>query len=167
MFPACVRAQSPQSCSTLCDAMDCSPPGSSIHGILQARTMEWVAMPSCRGASRCRGHTSGVSCVFRIAGGLFITELPEKPHLELTSSQKTSDTHFSIDGLMIFSTSCVICSLMFYPNCLFNFHKCYKNCDCICITYSNVQYITPHDKCSTNINQMKIFHYSVVLIVKL
>ena len=33
-----------QSCPTLCDPMDCSPPGSSIHGILQARTLEWVAI---------------------------------------------------------------------------------------------------------------------------
>ena len=37
-----------QSCLTLCDPMDCSPPGSSVHGILQARRLEWVAMPSSR-----------------------------------------------------------------------------------------------------------------------
>ena len=35
-----------QSCLTLCDPMDCSPPGSSVHGILQARISEWVAIPS-------------------------------------------------------------------------------------------------------------------------
>ena len=33
---------------TLCDPMDCSPPGSSVHGILQARTLDWVAMPSSK-----------------------------------------------------------------------------------------------------------------------
>jgi len=33
-----------QSCPTLCDPMDCSPPGFSVHGILQARTLEWVAI---------------------------------------------------------------------------------------------------------------------------
>ena len=33
-----------QSCPTLCDPMDCSPPGSSIHGIFQARILEWVAI---------------------------------------------------------------------------------------------------------------------------
>ena len=33
-------------CSTLCYPMDCSPPGSSVHGILQARILEWAAMPS-------------------------------------------------------------------------------------------------------------------------
>ena len=41
----CVHAKSLQSCPTLCDPLDCSPPGSSVHGILQARILEWVAMP--------------------------------------------------------------------------------------------------------------------------
>ena len=46
-----VRAQS---CLTLCDPMDCSPPGSSVYGILQARILEWVAIASSRGSSRPR-----------------------------------------------------------------------------------------------------------------
>ena len=50
------------SCPTLDDPMDCSPPGSSVHGILQARTLGWVAMPSSRGSSQPRDQT-GVSCV--------------------------------------------------------------------------------------------------------
>ena len=40
-----VRAKSLQSCLTLCNPMDCSLPGSSAHGILQARILEWAAMP--------------------------------------------------------------------------------------------------------------------------
>ena len=44
-------AQSLQLCPILCDPVDCSPPGSSVHGILQARILEWVAMPSFRGCS--------------------------------------------------------------------------------------------------------------------
>ena len=40
---ACVSAKSLQSCSTLCDPMDCSPPGSSVHGIFQARVLGWGA----------------------------------------------------------------------------------------------------------------------------
>ena len=40
-----------QSCPAVCDLMDYSPPGSSVHGILQARILEWVAMSSCRGFS--------------------------------------------------------------------------------------------------------------------
>ena len=47
----CVRAKLLQSCQTLCDAMDCSLPGSSVHGILQARILEWVAMSSSMGSS--------------------------------------------------------------------------------------------------------------------
>ena len=49
----------------LCDSMDCSQPGSSVHGILQPRILEWVAMPSSRGSSWSRDltHVSCVSCV--------------------------------------------------------------------------------------------------------
>ena len=50
-----------QSCMTLCDPMDCSLPGSSVHEILQARTLEWVAMPFSRGSSQPRDRTY-VSC---------------------------------------------------------------------------------------------------------
>ena len=45
----CVCVKSLQLCTTLCDPMDCSLPGSSVHGILQAGILEWVAMPSSRG----------------------------------------------------------------------------------------------------------------------
>ena len=47
-----VCAKLPQSCPTLCDLMDCSQPGSSDYGILQARTLEWVSMPSSRGSAQ-------------------------------------------------------------------------------------------------------------------
>jgi len=54
-------AWSLQSCPTLCKPIDCSPPGSSVHGILQARVLEWVAMSSSRRSSRPRDGT-WVSC---------------------------------------------------------------------------------------------------------
>ena len=59
----CVCVQPLQSCLTLCNAMSCSPPGSSAHGVLQARILEWIAMPSSRGSSqpRDRTHISYVS----------------------------------------------------------------------------------------------------------
>ena len=44
-------------CLTLCDPMDCSLPGSSVHGILQARILEWVAIPFSRGSSRTGDQT--------------------------------------------------------------------------------------------------------------
>ena len=56
-----------QACLTLCDSMDCSPPGSSIHGILQARILEWVAIPFSRGSSPPRDWT----LVSSTAGGFF------------------------------------------------------------------------------------------------
>ena len=46
-----------QSCQTLCNPMDCTPPGSSVHGILQARILDWVAMPSSKGSSHPRDLT--------------------------------------------------------------------------------------------------------------
>ena len=61
----CMRYKSLQLCLTLCDPMDCSPPGSSVHGILQARILEWVAMASSKGSCwpRDRTHVSYVSCI--------------------------------------------------------------------------------------------------------
>ena len=47
----CVCVLVAQSCLTLCNSMDCSPPGSSVHGILQAGILEWVAIPFSRGSS--------------------------------------------------------------------------------------------------------------------
>ena len=49
-------------CPTLCNPMDCSLPGSSIHGILQSRIFEWVAIPFCRGSSQPKDQTQ-VSCI--------------------------------------------------------------------------------------------------------
>ena len=56
-----------QLCPTLCDPMDCSPPGSSVHGVLQARILEWVAISFSRGSSWPRDWT----WVSRIAGRFF------------------------------------------------------------------------------------------------
>ena len=56
-----------QSCLTLCNLMDCSPPGSSVHGILQARIVEWVAVPFSRGSSQLKDRNQ----VSHIAGGFF------------------------------------------------------------------------------------------------
>ena len=53
-----------QSCLTLCNPMDNSPPGSSVHGIFQARILEWVVMSSSRGSSQPRDRTQ----VSHIAG---------------------------------------------------------------------------------------------------
>ena len=62
-----VRVLAVQLCPTLCDPMDCSPPGSSVHGILQARILEWVVIPFSRASSWPRDLTR----VFHIAGRFF------------------------------------------------------------------------------------------------
>ena len=64
---AYMRAKLLQSCLTLCKPMDCIPPDSCAHGILQARILVWVAMPSSRGSSwtRDQTHISGISCFGR------------------------------------------------------------------------------------------------------
>ena len=72
------RAKLLQSCPTLCDPMNCSPPDSSVHGILQASIPGWAAMPSSRGSFQPRDGTcvSWESCT---AGGFLTAEPPGKP----------------------------------------------------------------------------------------
>ena len=71
-----------QSCPTLCDPTDHSLPGSSVHGILQARVLEWVVMPSSRGSSLLRNET----WVSRIAGRFFTLSTSPPPHYSLQLS---------------------------------------------------------------------------------
>ena len=72
------------------DCIDYSPPGSSVHGILQARILEWVAMPSSRGSSWPRDQT----CISCIAAGFFTTEPPGKP-LKYSSVNYNYNSFFS------------------------------------------------------------------------
>ena len=71
-----VKVLAAQSCPTLCDPMDTSPPGSSVHGLLQARILKWVAIPFSRGSCWPRDWT-WVSC---IAGGLFTIWAAKEVH---------------------------------------------------------------------------------------
>ena len=65
--------------------MDYSPPGSSVHDILQPRVLEWVAMLSSRGSSPPSDRT----CVSRIAGGFFTAEPTGKPFLGIQEVELT------------------------------------------------------------------------------
>ena len=67
-----------QLCLTLCNPMDGSLPASSVRGILQARILEWVAMPFSRGSSWLRDGAH-ISCGSCFAGGFFTAEPPGKP----------------------------------------------------------------------------------------
>ena len=72
-------------CLTLYDPMDCSPPGSSVTGIFQARILKWLARPSSKGSPQPRGQTYN-SC---IAGRFFTAEPPGKCKYHHTSKQVT------------------------------------------------------------------------------
>ena len=61
----------------LCDPMDCSPPGSFVYGISQARTLEWVAISFSKGSSPPRDRIQ-VSCIFCLANVFFTTDPPGK-----------------------------------------------------------------------------------------
>ena len=73
-----------QSCPTLCDPMDCSLPGSSVHGIFQARVLEWVSISFSRRSSQPRDRT----LVSRIVGRRFTVwatrEVPTHPQMQET-----------------------------------------------------------------------------------
>ena len=75
-FLLCVKLI--QSCPTFCNPMDYSLPGSSVHGILQARVLEWVAMPSSRGSSWPRDWTHFSYLLHSQAGSLPLMP-PKKP----------------------------------------------------------------------------------------
>ena len=76
-----------QSCLTLCGHIDCSPPGSSVHGIFQARILEWVAIFCSRGSSQIR--TEPASLVFSaLVGGFFTSAPPGKPTIERVTGRK-------------------------------------------------------------------------------
>ena len=102
---ACMHANLLQSCPTLCDPMNCSPPGSSVHGILQAKTLEWVAIPFSRGSSQCRDQTWD-SC---IAGRFFTIWATREAQMELVSNAHTNLTKWKFTLKIIQPYSLIQC----------------------------------------------------------
>ena len=80
-----MHAKSLQSCLTVCNPMDCSLPGSSVHETLQARILEWVTISYCRGSSSLRDRfTSLISPA--LAGKFFTTKPPRKSQGRMANS---------------------------------------------------------------------------------
>ena len=92
-----------QSCPTACNPMDCSPPGSSVHGLLQARILEWVAIPFFRGSAQPRGWI----WVFCIASR-FLYHLSHQGSLGIYTETET-----------IWLKSCIMKAF----KCFFNVHQ--------------------------------------------
>ena len=96
-----------QSCPTLCNPMDCSLPSSSVHGILQAKILEWVSIPFSRGSSQPRDQT-WVCCM----AGRFFTiwttkeaHTPLKAHFEILSLIKSSQTLWTPTSTSVLNVS--------------------------------------------------------------
>ena len=79
LFTTEAHAQSVQSCPILCNPMDCRWASSSVHGISQARTLEWLPFPSPGNLPK-QGIKPTSSAAPSLASGFFTTEPPRKPH---------------------------------------------------------------------------------------
>ena len=99
-----------QSCPTLCEPMDCSPPGSSDHGILQARILEWVAISFSRGSSWPRDRTQVSRIVgrrFNLWDGVSLQNIRILDLTLLSSIFLTLSKSFSPSSLNIHSNGCI------------------------------------------------------------
>ena len=77
-----------QSCPNLCYPMYCSPPGSCVHGILQARILDWIAMPCSRGSSQSKDqiHVSSVRSLSRVQHFVTPWTIAHQASLSITNS---------------------------------------------------------------------------------
>ena len=97
VFSSCVVcAKSLQPCPTFCNPMNCSPPGSSVREISQARILEWAVMPSSRGSSQPRDRTASP-----VAPALQADSSPlshQEAHLFITSKLKSETSYLRLQG---------------------------------------------------------------------
>ena len=107
----CCAASAAQSCLTLCDSTDCSPPGSSVHGVSQARIPEWVSMPFSKGSSHPGSEPeSALSAALR--ANSLPTESSEKPRIVSNHERVLARILWHLHILLISSSSP---SLLYHP----------------------------------------------------
>ena len=94
-----------QSCLTLCDPVDCSPPGSSVRGVLPARILEWVAMISSRGSSQPRDWTC-ITCVSCTVVRFFTHWATWEAHTEYTLGLFVKELSMKTNVLFYLKKSC-------------------------------------------------------------
>ena len=122
-----VKGLTPQSCRTLCDTMDCSPPGSSLHGILQAG-MELVAIPFSRGYSWPRDWT-WVAC---ISDG-FLHLLNHQGSPLCVAVGGAGNLFLRLFPLSTCFSSFTVIFLSIFPLCLFSFvYHSFESVACYC-----------------------------------
>ena len=156
-----------ESCPTLCDPKDCSLSGSSVHRILQARILEWVAISFSRGSSRPRDRT----CVSHIASGLF-TDWATREALEegggteffpLRCNLFPSSTLWDGEGQPVSLSSYWKMSiyLLFIQNVLKRFHG-YRNERNKCTFKGLTMETTPRRERQTNTSSSVIWNVSKI-----
>ena len=104
-----------QLCLTLCDPMVCSPPGSSVHGILQARILEWVAIPFSRGSSQSRNWTQ----VSHMAEWFFTIWATREAH----NNENFSDFRIQYQSQLCFLYKKTLCTIILKSS----FHESIKS----------------------------------------
>ena len=132
-----VKRSESQSCPTLCDPVDCSLPGSSIHGILQARILEWVAISFSRGSSRPRDWTNVSHLVGRRFTLWATREAIDWETMETVTGFIFLDSKITADG---------DCSLEIRI-CLFLGRKTMKNLDGILKSKTSLCHQSPYSQC--------------------
>ena len=105
-----------QSCLTLCDPMDCSLPGSSIHGIFQARVLEWVAISFSRGSSRPRDRTQVSHIVGRCFTNWATREALLSLEREALMSYMTGTSSFSSQNCRFSACEIRVWTRPWFPN---------------------------------------------------
>ena len=126
-----------QSCPTLCDLMDCSLPGSSVHGIFQAWILDWVAISYSRGYSQLRDQIA-ISCISCIGRRILYHCATSEAHVQLTYSSVLSRysvhclyhlfilTHSLLSLSDMFHTlSCSLNFMIHHFNNILNFFLCF------------------------------------------
>ena len=104
----CVPGKLLQLCPTLCNPMDCSPPGSSVHGILQVWILVWVAMPSSRESFLLGDRT----CIFSISCTWQVDSLPLAPPGKPRGCYRSGYLPFYFIIVIIFWLHCEACGIL-------------------------------------------------------
>ena len=129
------ESEAAQRCPALCDPMDCSPLGSSVHGILQVRILDWVAIPFSTGSSQPR-HWTSISCT----GGKLFTFWATREYIYIFFFRFFSIIgYYKILNISVWLTSLSVIisrSIHFFPkgNSSFFFFRLSNIPLCVCTT---------------------------------